>query len=695
MSPRFKMQHAPEMEVRPSLDTVKPSLSLPLAFAHSRTYAFVAILALGAGLRLYGIASYSLIGDEYNSLLEAQNVGLNWNSIIYSTVMHFWVSLGTGETWLRLPAALLGVATIPLIFKAAEKLGGWRAGAVAGLLAAISPFNIYHSQEVRFYSLFMFAAAAFLLATINYVQSEKTARDRIWTFATGLLLLVSHFVGLIALCAQASATYLATRRRRFTTFAAVAVGIPLVIFGLPLLPPVRAGLLHLYEVFGNAAAPDVSLTPVSLLSLAKIGFAGFTFIFGYHVYPLRLVFVITGLILIAFLLICGVIRLARERKWTALALTYVITLCGVYLVLDSVGGRVAGGVAPRHIAFAWPVFILLLALGLTRFRKTVFLALLAGVLFLNGFAVAARWNKDWSYGTATDYRAAADFVTRWTSANTAIVLSQRAGAPVEFYFPRNVPRLNLYSLQQAVESNQLPYDRLIVVSDDWREEYRVSMSKALARLSEDYTCKDGRVDYPLFVYVCDRSSAPAVSSGATRQLNQPLSIYGLEFEDLKLPISLNFKDSPLQVNGATQLPNSNGERAVTLSLPGTSAKQLLLLTNVISAIRYPAGTTIAEVLVESETGVKNFPLRVGMETASWDQSCQPNTNCETVLKWHKRMAMTGQNSYQGAWRDFQAGIHATTLDLDPVSTVTRISIRYLANGGNMYIWAVALDAPKS
>lgn len=692
------MQHAPEMEVRHYPDAVGRSLSLPSVLAQSRTYAFLAIIALGAGLRLYGIASYPLIGDEYNSLVEAQYVGLNWNSIIYSTVMHFWVQFGSSETWLRLPAAIFGVATIPLLFKAAAKLGGWRAGAVAGLLAAISPFNLYHSQEVRFYSLFMFAAAAFLLASINYVQSERTARDRVWILASGLLLLVSHFVGLIAVCAQAAAAFLTIKRRRFTTFAVVAVGIPLLIFGLPILPPVRAALFQLYKVFGNAAAPDVSLTPVSLVSLAKIGFTGFTFIFGYNVYPMRLVLVIAGLVLTAFLLSCGVMRLVQERKWTALAFTYAITVCGVYLVLDSVGGRVANGVAPRHVAFAWPVFILLLAMGLTRFRKSVFVVLLVGMVGVNTFALAARWGKDWSYGPATDYRAAADFVTRWTSPTTAIVLGHRAGAPAEFYFPRNVPRLDLYSFNQAAESNQLAYDRLIVVNYDWRDGYRGSMNKVLARLSENYTCKDGRVDYPLFQYVCDRHSrTPIASTDKSAQVPQPLSVYGFEFQDLKLPRTVNVKGLELKVIGALELRATEGQREKSFLVPRVTANDgLVLLTNVTSDNPPAIGTSIAEITIEDTAGVTTtFPLRFGIETALWSDLCPPNARCETVLKWHKRMAMTGKSSYPGAWRDFQAGIHATTLDFEKVSTVTRVSIRYLANGGNLYIWAVALDGRKS
>jgi hypothetical protein len=665
-----------------------------------RSYALVAIITLGAVLRVYGLAAYSLAGDEYNSLTEAQNLGLNWNSIIYSTLMHFWVTVSSTEIWLRLPAAFFGVATIPLISHAGAKLDGWRTGAIAGLLAATSPFNIYHSQEVRFYSLFMFAAAAFLLATVHYVQSKKkTIKSQLSIVATGLLLLVSHFMGVVALCAQGAATFLAVKRRKLSTALALTIGVPLLLFGLPLLPPVRKFLLGLYETYGNALGSDTTITSFSVVSLAKIGFAGFTFVFGYHVYPLRLLLVIPGLMLSAFLVTCGLVRLVQQQKWALLGVTYGIVLIGVYLVLDSVGGRVASGVSPRHVVFIWPIFIVLLALGLSTFHRTAFRLLLFAVLIVNAISLLYGWRKDWSYGPATDYRAAAEYVSHHATADAAIIFAGRAAGPADYYFPKTLRRLDWSSsLTSGDAAPLIRTERVIFVSDDWHQSQRGRFNWLLQRLTEHYNRVEGRVDYPMFEYVFDRSSPNSESvapTGAARQLKQPLSIYGLEFQDLKLPVSISFKGSTLQVIGATELPNADGERMTTLSLGGEPAERLLLLTNATFSHVPAPETTIAEILVEDATGVvKRFALRLGIETASWDQTCRPGANCETVFHWHKRMAMTGQNSYPGAWRDFEAGIHATTLDLQRAVGVKRVSIRYLANEGNIYVWGVALHAGK-
>ncbi len=211
----------------------------------------LSVVALAAALRIYAISSYPLAGDEYSSLAEANKVGLNWNSIIYSGLMHFWIRLGSGELWLRLPSAIFGTATVAILFRVGEKLGGWRTGVVAALLAATSPFSIYHSQEVRFYSLFIFASAAFMLATIHYVESPRTQRTRVAVLLTGLVLVFSHFLGVFAVYAQGAATFLAVGSRRSVRRMIFILGVPVVLFGLPLIPQVQHMLWDLHRVHFN------------------------------------------------------------------------------------------------------------------------------------------------------------------------------------------------------------------------------------------------------------------------------------------------------------------------------------------------------------------------------------------------------------------------------------------------------------
>ena len=668
--------------------------SVAASEARRRTYMLLSIIGLASVIRLYGISLYPLVIDEYGTILEANSVGLNWNSIIYSSLMHFWIRFGTNEFWLRLPAAIFGIATVAVLFKIGAKLGGWRAGITAALLAATSPFNIYHSQEARFYSLFMLAAAAFMLATISYIDSPKSARGRFSVISTGALLVVSHFLGAIALYAQGVAAFLAAKKRRKLTILALTCGPALLIFGLPILTPIRNLLLYLYQTYGNAGNANLSATSVSLVSFVKMAFAGYVLIFGYHVYPLRLALVIPGLGVSAFLLARGVLRLSKERRWILLPLTYLVAVVGIYLVLDSLGGRVAAGVSPRHVAFVWPAFVVLLALGLSSFTRMPFQLLLAVMLFINSLSLWFGWQKDWTYGSATDYRTAGAYVSSWADKDAAMIVDGRAAEAAPHYFPQSVPQFIVGP--RSTEFDQLSYRRLILVTNDWNTRARQRYDELISDLAHDFTIVDGRVEYPLFQYVLERKSALSNPSNVigTGQLHQPFSVYGLEFQDLKLPVTVNVSNVLLKVIGAYALPDSAGSSnlVIPVSHPIRTSK-FILLTNVVGSSQTPAGTPIAEVILENQRGMTlTIPLRMNQETASWRDTCGASAACSTVFQWHKRVAITNQNSFPDAWRDFQAGMHGATFDLPAGTEVKNFSVRYLARSGQLYIWAIAFPS---
>src|ERR1041385_907418 len=97
----------------------------------------------------------------------------------------------------------------------------------------------------------------------------------------------------------------------------------------------------------------------------------------------------------------------------------------------------------------------------------------------------------------------------------------------------------------------------------------------------------------LFEYVFDRKPEAPSPNAAHGQLPQPLSIYGLEFQDLKLPISLNGKGTQVQVMGASQLPTSSGETQMVFSA-AAAAHRLVLFSNAVFDRPLNAGQPIGE-----------------------------------------------------------------------------------------------------
>jgi mannosyltransferase len=204
------------------------------------------LVVLAAGLRLSTLGLQSFWYDEAFTPVHVLNasLGATLRAMVHTEntpplwYLIEWVDarvLGTGEVALRLPSALAGIATVPVVWAIGEELGGRRAGLVAAALVAVNPLFVWYSQEARAYGLFVLTAA---LAMLCFLRAEREpTRARMGAFAfTGALALLTHYFALFLLIPMV----LWMVRERITRRAALpAVGI-LGIVGLALLPLISA-----------------------------------------------------------------------------------------------------------------------------------------------------------------------------------------------------------------------------------------------------------------------------------------------------------------------------------------------------------------------------------------------------------------------------------------------------------------------
>ncbi|MCC6545585.1 glycosyltransferase family 39 protein [Candidatus Sumerlaeota bacterium] len=126
----------------------------------------ILLIALGCALRLCALGQEALWSDEYYTLMTAQepttkavlsHVQLSDpHPPLYFLLMHGWMMLaGGGDVALRLPSALAGCVSLPLLWWLATMLfpGRRLASGVALLLFAVSPMQIWYAQEARVYAL--------------------------------------------------------------------------------------------------------------------------------------------------------------------------------------------------------------------------------------------------------------------------------------------------------------------------------------------------------------------------------------------------------------------------------------------------------------------------------------------------------------------------------------------------------------
>ncbi|MBC8509825.1 MAG: glycosyltransferase family 39 protein [Anaerolineales bacterium] len=662
-----------------------------------RHFTWLLVIGVALLLRVYALSLYPLSGDEYSTIAESEVLGLNWQSLAYFSLMHVWVILGDSEFWLRLPSVVFGILTVTLIFWLGKKWGDSYIGMIAGILAATSPFLIYHAQELRFYAFFIFAAALYFAATTRLVERDYRWLDWVWVTISGFILIFSHFLGALVLFAQLLVVFTAIEIRWPRWSRVVAAGGGLIgAFAIPLVPIVYRALWRFYQNYAHITVTiDPTITSLSWVNGVKILMAVYVFFFGYHVYPLWWVVILPGLCLMAGLLLLGIVRIIRQR-WGAAPFVHGIVLVGVYLILDTLGGRLAGGVAPRHVAFVLPIFLLLLSFGIASLPKRWSYVGLAALVALNLISLWPRWNKTWSYGDLVDYRKAGEFISVHDHQESAIVYDGRSADPVARYFPRVIEKIGYWPyLEGQAVGNLDQYDQLIFVTNDFQADRRKGFNQLLEELQKPFTWTDGYIDYPLFVYVLGKrtdqtTSEPAIMN--TGQIRQPLDIYGLEFADLHLPVDIEFEDVPIHVVGAFGLPGLDGNAERVIQLEGAPpVGELILVSTAVGFENASPGETVAEIIIESTNeSPQTVPVRLGFETQRWDTECAPEAACSTVYRWHKRIALVGQAAYPSAWRDFQAGLHAFDLKFRSSVPITRMTFRCLVDGGTLYIWGIAV-----
>ena len=166
-----------------------------------------ALTVLAAILRFVSISSQSYWFDEAQA---AHEMHLSFGALLstvgnqetspplYFALAWVWAKLfGTGEAGLRSLSAIAGVAVAPLLYLSGRELISRRAGVVAGLLAAISPFLIYYSQEAREYMLLTALSAASFLFFARSLKRPSRRDVTLWSVVSALALLTHFFAGFL------------------------------------------------------------------------------------------------------------------------------------------------------------------------------------------------------------------------------------------------------------------------------------------------------------------------------------------------------------------------------------------------------------------------------------------------------------------------------------------------------------------
>jgi len=265
--------------------------------------------------------------------------------------------------WVRLPSALLGAATVPLLYLLARRLFGRTVGLAAAVLLAVAPYHVWYAQDARPYA----ALACYSLLTLLFF--ERLLRNPSPWNALGfsvatILNLYNHLFALFPLFVEVAAGLVwvalawprarragGVARTRALWLAGSVIGgtIVALIVALPLV----GGVAHYIVSGGPSDGGDVPIhltggTVVDLLALFGSG----------QGWPLALT--------VALCLVGVGVLAYRRDAFLGVALAWLILpLAALWLAHPH------HMFIPRYFLFMQPVYLLLVAYGLVSLTQGV------------------------------------------------------------------------------------------------------------------------------------------------------------------------------------------------------------------------------------------------------------------------------------------------------------------------------------
>jgi mannosyltransferase len=219
-------------------------------------FALIAILILGFFLRVFALDKQSLWYDELATWqravipfadMMADLLAVRNHVPLYFILMQPWALLGESEFVLRYFSVIWGTLGVALIYPLGRLFAGRAVGLLSAFLLAISPFQVWYSQEARMYTL---VATAVLLASWFLVRLLREDRRVYWVGYAISMLVAVYVHYLVILIFVAHYTFFAIHYRRLKSMFLkwlIYAGGAILLFAL------WAGYIMLTGGFRNAA----------------------------------------------------------------------------------------------------------------------------------------------------------------------------------------------------------------------------------------------------------------------------------------------------------------------------------------------------------------------------------------------------------------------------------------------------------
>jgi mannosyltransferase len=404
------------------------------------------------------------------------------NMGLYYTLLHFWVRIfGYSEASLRSLSVIAGSLTVPVTVLLGRRLFGRRAGLIAGLLLALSPFFVQYEQTARSYALVV------LLVTLSsyffVAELERPAHGmRVGYVLASVLAVYAHYFAVYVLLMQLLTLFAVKRgaalTRQWLTLAA-AVGVlcaPELVFAARsgttgtswIDAPGLSNLVHLPATLGGG----------NILSKALIIVACYGVLYG----------------------------LADRGRWRA---GFVAAWCVGPVLLDYAESILAHPLfIDYYLIVVLPAFLLLAAAGLAKLPgRATGMAVVGVLVVLSGMGISDWYNQP----GAENYRTATRYIVRHRGPDDGIIYYPRFVATGTAYYEARAgadgPRVIGFQFGQSPAVRQ-PRIWLVIRNSDVPARRRSQVEQLMATAYERVRTKRGFNGLTVILYGAPRHAPP-------------------------------------------------------------------------------------------------------------------------------------------------------------------------------------------
>lgn len=163
----------------------------------------IVITLIGFLIRLVDLGTKSFWFDEAFSFFIAKQplpqliiaTASDNHPPLYYLLLHFWMVFGTSEATLRLLSLIFGILAIIGIFHLGS-IYSKKIGLISSLILAVSPLQVYYSQESRMYSL---AILLSILCFYFFLRFDQNLKSKVFFTISLILGLYTHYFFILSL----------------------------------------------------------------------------------------------------------------------------------------------------------------------------------------------------------------------------------------------------------------------------------------------------------------------------------------------------------------------------------------------------------------------------------------------------------------------------------------------------------------